>query len=107
MKGYWVFSILSLLVPLLYLSMYLPIWNGKGLSLANPGVLPLILFIFQCICVIFAILRLVIVNLRNSDNCLMTFVSGFFFVCSLVLTCFFGFIFMLELFNIPWFPAQQ
>ena len=103
--GNWVVLILSLISPLLYLSMYLPIWNGKGLSLE--GAFPIILFVFQCICFILALLQLLFVNLRNTDSCLLNFNFVFCSFSSLVLTCFFGFFFILELFNIPWFPAQR
>lgn len=99
--------ILSLIVPLLYLSMYCPIWNGKELSLANAGTFPIILFIFQCICLLIAILHLLVANFRNSDSCILNSVFSFCFVSSLVLTCFFGLFFILELFGVPWFPAQR
>ena len=86
--------------------MYLPIWNGKELSLAN-GALATILFVSQCISLVLAILQLLFVKLRNSDSCLLTLVFGLFFISSLLFTCFVGFIFILELFGIPWFPAQR
>jgi hypothetical protein len=105
--GGWIFLILSIFVPLLYLSMYFPFWNGKELLLANSGKLGIILFVFQCIWLVFATLRLCFAQLRNEDSCLLTSVFAFFFVCSLTLTCFVGFFFILELFNIPWFPAQR
>lgn len=99
------FLILSLIVPLLYLSMYLPIWNGKELT--NTGAFSAILIIFQCICVVLAILRLSFAKFRNSDSCLLTFVFDSIVIISIILTCFFGFFFILELFHIPWFPAQD
>ena len=101
----WIFLILSLISPLLWLSMYLPIWNGKELSLE--GVFPIGLFIFQCICLAFAVLQILFANFRNSNSCLLNTVFFFSSLSSLVLTCFFGFLFILELFNIPWFPAQR
>ena len=103
----WTFLIVSLVVPLLYLSMYFPIWNGKEFLLANADIGHVILFTFQCICLVLAILQLLFPNFRNSDHRLLTLVFAFLFVCSLTLTCFVGFFFMLELFNIPWFPAQR
>ncbi len=99
--------ILSLIVPLLYLSMYLPVWNGKELSLANAGAFPIILFVFQCICLLIAILHLLVANFRNSENGLLSSVFSFCFASSLVLTCFFGLFFILELFGVTWFPAQR
>ena len=103
----WIIIVLSIIAPLLYLSMYCPIWNGKELYLAKSGTFGIILFIFQCICLVFAIVHLCFTKLRNSDSCLLTPVTMFLFIASLTLTCFYGFFFMLELFNIPWFPPQQ
>ena len=105
--GRWIFSILFLIIPLIYLSMYFPIWNGKELLLAHSGTPGIVLFIFQCICLLFAILHLCFAKLRNSDSCLLTLVAAFFFIASLVLTCFFGYFFLLEYLGIPWFPAQR
>ena len=105
-RGQWAFLIVSLLVPLLFLMMFVPIWNGKELSL-NTGVFARILFAFQCFCLVLAILRLLFAQLRNPDHCLLSLVFGFFFVSSLVLTGFYGTIFLLELFHIPWFPPQD
>ena len=104
-SGQGIILFLSIISPLLFLSMYLPIWNGIGPELE--GVLSISLFVFQCICLVLGILQLLFVKLRNSDSCLLTLVFGLFFVCSLLLTCFVGFIFILELFSIPWFPAQR
>lgn len=101
----WIFLILSLISPLLWLSMYLPIWNGKELSLE--GMFPIGLFVFQCICLAFAVLQILFANFRNSNSCLLNTVFFFSSLSSLVLTCFFGFLFILELFNIRWFPAQR
>ncbi len=98
--GQWIFLILSLIFPLLCLSMYLPIWNGKELSLVNAGVFPIVLFVFQCICLVLAILQILFVNFRNTDNCFLLFVVFLLFVISLWTTFIFGFFFILELFNI-------
>ena len=85
--------------------MYLPIWNGNELELE--GVLVTILFVFQCISLVLAILQLLSAKLRNSNSCLLMLVFGLFFIGSLLLTCFVGFLFILTLLNIPWFPAQR
>ena len=105
--GQWIFLILSLIVPLIYLSMYLPIWNGKELLLANSGTPGIVIFVFQCICIVFAILCLCFDKIRNGDSCLLTLASAFFFIASLALTLLTGFFFILELFGVPWFPAQR
>ena len=104
-SGQGIILFLSIIAPSLYILMYLPLWNGKELLLY--GVLPTILFVFQCISLGLAILQLLFVKLRNSDSCLLTLVFSLFFISSLLLTCFVGFIFTLELFNIQWFPAQR
>jgi len=104
-SGQGIILFLSIIAPSLYILMYLPIWNGKELLLYS--VLATILFVFQCISLGLAILRLLFVKLRISDSCLLTLVFGLFFISSLLLTCFVGFIFTLELFNIQWFPAQR
>ena len=106
-RGRLVFLILSIIIPFLYLSMYLPIWNGKELVLANSGKLGIVFFVFQCICLLYAILCLCFNKIRNSNSCLLSFVSFFFFITSLVITVFFGYIFILELLNVSWFPAQR
>ena len=108
--GRWIFLILSLIVPILYLSMYFPIWNGKELlleNLVNSGTLGIAIFVFQCICLLFAILCLCFAKLRNSDSCLLFLIEAIFFVVSLAITCFCWLFFVMELLNIPWFPAQQ
>ncbi len=104
--GRWIFLILSLIVPLLYLSMCFPIWNGKELLLANSGTLGIVLFVFQLVILLFAILCLCFAKFRNSDSCLLFSIEAIFFIASLAITCFCWFFFILELFNVPWFPSQ-
>ncbi len=103
--GQWTYLILSLISPLLFLSMYLPIWNGKEILLE--GVFPIGLFVFQCICLALAVLQILFANFRNSNSCLLNMVFFVSSLGSLVLTCFYGFLFVLVLFDIPWFPAQR
>lgn len=105
--GRWIFLILSLIVPFLYLSMYFPVWNGKELLLVNSGTLGIVLFVFQCVSLLFAILCLCFAKLRNSDSCLLSLFEAIFFVASLAITCFCWFFFIWELLNVPWFPAQR
>ena len=106
-KGRWIFLIFALLVPLLYFSMYLPIWNGKELILSNSGTPGIIFFAFQSICFVFVILCLSVAKLRNGDGCLLTSIGAFLFLASLALTCFTGYFFVLELLGLPSFPAQR
>ena len=103
-SGQGIILFLSIIAPLLYIFMYLPIWNGKELELEGVAI---ILFVSQCISLVLALLQLLSAKLRNSDSCSLTLVLGLFFISSLLLTCFVGFIFTLELFNIQWFPAQR
>ena len=104
-SGQGIILFLSVIAPLLYISMYLPIWNGKELELK--GVLATVLFVFQCISLVLALLQVLSAKLRNSDSCLLMLVFGLFFIGSLLLTCLVGLLFILELFGIPWFPAQR
>jgi len=104
-SGQGIILFLSIISPLLFLSMFLPIWNGKELELE--GVVAIILFVFQCISLVLALLQVLSAKLRNSDSCLLMLVFGLFFISSLLLTCFVGLLFILELFGIPWFPAQR
>ena len=105
--GRWIFLILSLIVPFLYLSMYFPVWNGKELLLVNSGTLGIVLFVFQCVSLLFAILCLCFAKLRNSDSYLLFLVEAIFFIASLAITGFCWFFFIMELLNVPWFPAQR
>lgn len=106
-KGQWVFWIVSLIVPLIYFAMYLPIWGGNELVLANSGTPGIILFVFQCVCLTFAALNLCVEKMRHSDSLWLTVVGIFLLVASILLTLFFGYIFALELAGVEWFPAQR
>jgi len=97
--GRWIFLILSLIFPLLYLTMGFSIRNGIEVTDYD--------LIFQCICLVLAILRLCFVKFRKCDYGLLTFVLDCIVIISIGLTCFGGFFFMLELFHVPWFPAQR
>ena len=99
--GQWIFLILSLLFPLLFLSMYLPIWNGKEILLEN--VFSIGLFVFQCICLVLAVLQILFADFRNSNTCLLNIVFLFSSLCSLILTCYFGFFFLWANYR-TWFP---
>lgn len=96
------FAILSLIAPLLYLAMYLPVWNGSELIMSSP--LTVGLAVFQLFCAAAALLRLI---LRSKIG---RFVAALFHTLSaisVILTCFFGFFFVLTLLGIPWFPSQN
>lgn len=94
------FLILAFLTPLLYLSMYLPLWNGKELKIS--GVLAAVLAGVQVLSLILAAVRLFSKKCRR-----YALVFDAVAVLSVLLTAFYGFIFLLELFHIPWFPPQN
>ena len=85
--------------------MYCPIWNGKELVLS--GTLTTVLFIFQCICLVYVVVRLCLdICLKRKGRSIM-YTLDFAPVFSILLTCFYGFVFALELLGVPWFPAQR
>jgi len=99
------FLLISIIAPALFLLTFLPIWNGKEIILS--GVIVTALFVFQCVCVILAAVRLILdITSKNVSGTASVIFTGFA-VCSIILTCFYCSIFMLELLNIPWFPAQD
>lgn len=103
--GRKIFSILAFLSPLLYLLMYCPIWNGNELTVSST--LTTVLFIFQCLCLVYAMVRLFLERYLKKYGGQIVFVLDFAPVFSILLTCFFGFFFVLELLGILWFPAQS
>ena len=105
MTGRKGFSILAFLSPVLYLLMYCPIWNGKELTVTST--LTTILFVFQCVCLVYVATRLFLEIVLKRRGGQLTFVFDIAPVISILLTCFYGFIFVLELMGIPWFPAQR
>lgn len=104
MTGRKGFSILAFLSPILYLLMYCPIWNGKELVLSDT--LTTALFVFQCVCLVYVVARLFLEIVLKRRGGKLAFVFDLAPVFSIILTCFYGFIFVLELLGVPWFPAQ-
>ena len=101
----WVFPALSVIAPLLYLSMYLPIWNGN--ELRADGVLVNILILFQCISFLLASVRIGLSIFKKQRPQMFGCASDIVAVLSILLLCFYGTLFMLLLFGIEWFPAQR
>lgn len=103
--GRWMVLSLSLLSPVCYFLMFLPLWGGKELAVSNAWIA--ILFVFQCLCVILAILRFVFCKYGKYKEGLWDLLYALVAVLSAVLTCFVGFFFVLELLGVPWFPQQR
>ena len=104
--GQWVGLALSLLPPVLYLAMYLPIWNGKQLHLTGDSLLVISLFILQCAALISSLTRFVFL-LRKKSFGTLSVISFLLTLASVFFLCFVGFFFVLELCGVPWFPAQR
>ena len=102
--GSLIFDIVAIICPLLYLLMYCPVWGGKQLMLSGGFLIGL--FVFQCLCLLAACVRLFAVTLPDREGGWQAGISGVLSVLSVLLLCFAGSIFCLELFDIPWFPAQ-
>ncbi len=103
--GRLTFGIISLLIPLLHISVYLPIWGGEQLLLHSGFVVTL--FIFQLLFAAFAVFRIVSILCNHPLPAVMETVFGLGFFISAALTCFVLSIFLLEYFDIPWFPQQR
>lgn len=103
----WVFWVLSLCPPILYLSMYLPIWNGKELHLTSDSLWAIVLFTLQCLALVSSLAELNFWLLKKEYSCTLSVISFLLTGLSFGFLCFTGFFFVLELLNIPWFPAQQ
>ena len=103
--GQRIFLLVSIIAPLLFLLMYFPIWNGKEILLSDT--ITTALFVFQCVSAILATVHLFL-NITTKRVCgTVSVILNCVAIFSIMLTCFLGFIFMLELLNIPWFPAQN
>lgn len=103
--GQRIFLLVSIIAPLLYLLMYFPIWNGKELVLSDT--ITIALFVFQCVSAILTTVHLFLHITAKKVCVTVSVILNCVAIFSIMLTCFFGFIFMLELLNIPWFPAQD
>lgn len=103
--GRRIFLLLSFVAPLLYILMYCPIWNGK--ELMSSSILTTILVLFQCLNLVHATIRLYLELSLKRTGGRIAFTFDIASIFSIFLTCFTGSIFALELFGIPWFPAQN
>lgn len=99
------FGALSLVFPLLYILMYIPVWGSYTIKLS--GIPVIILFIFQLVAACLAALRIVLLLCHRSLTAISANIFDIIAVLSILLTCFYGFVFTLELLGVPWFPAQR
>ena len=99
------FAAHALIFPLLYFMMYVPIWGSNTLTLTSITVI--ILFIFQLVAACMAVLRIVFLLCHRSLSGIVEIIFDMIAILSVLLTCFAGFVFTLELLGVPWFPAQR
>ena len=99
------FAAIAIIFPLLYFMMYVPIWGSNTLTLTSITVI--ILFIFQLVAACMAVLRIVFLLCQRSLSGVVEIIFNIIAVLSVLLTCFAGFVFTLELLGVPWFPAQR
>ena len=95
----------SLVFQLFYILMYIPVWGSYTLTLSGGAVI--VLFVFQLVAACLAALRIVLLLCHRSLTAISANIFDFIAVLSVLLTCFVGFFFTLELLGIPWFPAQR
>lgn len=98
-----IISVISMLFPLLYALMYLPIWNGKNLKIYNN--FTLVLFIIQVIA--FALAGINSYNIIFKRRLLHQFTFIVSMIISVLLLGFFGFFFVENLMGIPPIPPQH
>ena len=100
----YLYSCIRILIPLSYLVMYLPIWNGKHLILdLNLIIMPL--FLFQCTALFHAI-EMMIYTVKRKEPSTDTFiVSIIMTTISTVLLLFVGYVFCLNLLGLPIMPT--
>ena len=103
----WVGGVLSLLPPVLYLSMYLPIWNGKQLYLTGDSLLAIAMFVLQCAALVSSLTGLAFLLQDKKSPNTLSVILFLLTSISLFSLCFVGFFFLLELCGVPWFPAQR
>lgn len=105
--GMRIFFIISICVPLLYFLMYLPIWNGKEFYLTERNLFPTVIFVIQCLAFVFSSMHFAFYLFRKKCSNVISAISFLLTVFSAVILCFVGYFFVMELFGVPWFPAQR
>ena len=99
----YLYSCIRILIPLMYLIMYLPIWNGKHLILdLNPIITSL--FLFQCTALFHAIVMMIFA-VKNEKPSTETFIISIIMTTiSAVFLLFVGYFFCLNLLGLPFMP---
>ena len=105
--GMRIFFVISICAPLLYFLMYLPVWNGKEFYLTEKNLFPTIIFVIQCLAFIFSSMHVAFFLFRKKRSSIISGISFLLTVLSVIILCFVGYFFVLELYGVPWFPAQR
>ena len=100
-KSTKIVAFLSLLAPILYLTMYLPIWDGKELPQRSLNIADYI----QIISFILALIDIYLLFFKKKNIKQTVFIISFFISTALLL--FFGIFFVENLMGIPPFPPQD
>lgn len=105
--GIWIFHIVSLCSPLLFLLMHVPIWDGKEILLTSEFPLSIILFVMQCLALVSALVQLLFHLQRKEYPYLLSILGYALTVFSVISLCLFGYFFVLNLGNVPLIPPQR
>lgn len=100
----YLYSCIRILIPLLYLVMYLPIWNGKHLIL-DLNLVIMSLFLFQCSALFHAILMMIYTVKRKEPSTDTFIISIIMTAISTVFLLFAGYVFCLNLLGLPIMPT--
>lgn len=95
--------ITSLIVPLIYGAMYVPVWHGNELVICN--IISLLFLIIQAICFVLAIINLH--GIFRGKKILSPVICNFAMLISVTLFCFAGIFFVEQLAGAPVFPPQN
>lgn len=102
--GRWICITISVLAPVLFFLMFIPIWGGKEFT--HNGILN-VLIALQSLCLAISCIYAG-VCIRSKKPCsVLCILYGISTFVSVVISGFYFGIFLLELFEIPWFPAQR
>ena len=99
--------ILSIGTPLAYIIMCLPIFGGKGLAITSPHPITVILFSYQCLSLLLAIINLCLFIFKKEYPFFWGYIIVFISVLSTAITCFVFYLFILNLYNLPIIPPQR
>lgn len=94
-------AFISFIIPLLYYTMFLPIWNGKEFQINTIDIVDII----QIAAFILSVINLYLIFIKKKilNQTLFTV----FTVISAFLLCFYGFFFVENLMGIPPIPPQD